>query len=162
MESKLNKIATKGKCSRSLPIVLILLIVIGVVQDPFLINLELLWQAPGLLPFADFHLAWESTVCTFVAAGFLLCKAKQVCTVEWRISFLVMMLPYLFLKAIGVYWDTTCYIIAAAEGRHIGGGAAFGHLFLGVYILGPAQLLSAIVFWIVRNVRLKSMRTTSM
>lgn len=146
----------------TLPIVLILLIVIGVVQDSILINLELIWQAPGLFPFADVHLARESTECTFVASGFLLCKAKQVYALEWRISFLAMMLPYLFLKAIGVYWDTTCYIIAAAEGRHIGGGAAFGHLFLIVYILGPAQLLSAIVFWSVRKYRLNSMRTTSM
>ena len=48
----------------------------------------------------------------------------------------------------GVYFDSTNYLIATAEGRRIGGGAAFGHVLLMFYILGAAQLVSWIAFYV--------------
>lgn len=59
-----------------------------------------------------------------------------------------MAIPYLYFKYLSVYFDTTNYLIADSEGLHIGGGAAFGHIFLGFYIMGAAQLVSWITFYI--------------
>jgi hypothetical protein len=147
----LTNVAQKKEKLPDAVIVVVALVWIAILQTPILLNLELLFQAPQLIPVFRFDEALVDTFLTFAASAFLIFRARSLRTREWWIAFAAMMIPYLALKAVGVYWDIAQYLIAEAQGRHVGGGAAFGHLFLFVYILGPAQVLSAIIFFFVRR-----------
>ena len=120
--------------------------IFGFTQEFVIKNLQLLIFLPNQFPFFELGHWIIDLVLSCIASTFLLLKARNFKTKAWWFSFLCMAIPFLYLKYLGVYYDNTNYLIASAQGRHIGGGAAFGHLFLMFYILGSAQLLSWIGF----------------
>ena len=124
---------------------IVILIGFGLIQGIFLLNLQILWKAPRLFPVFYY---FESAICdiflTLIAALFLLIKSKQVKSLEWWGGFWVMAIPFIYLKSLGIYYDHTVYLIAASEGRHIGGGAAMAHVPVMLYCLGPSAILSKI------------------
>lgn len=140
------------KLNHRLPVIVILA-VFGLIQGPLLVNMQLLWKAPRLFPVFDFDGTLFDVLFTFLAGIFLLVKANHVKSLEWWGGFLTMIIPYVLLKSLGVYFDQTQYLIAAAEGRHIGGGAAMGHVLFIFYLMGPAVLLSMAGFYSVRRFR---------
>ena len=144
---------TTLKSKNRLLVAMTVVCLLGLFQDPILINAELLYAAPELLPVFPMGGAWGNVVLTAVAALFLLFVVRDLWTLEWWISLFATMIPFVIAKAWGVYWDYTVYLIAKSQGRTIGGGAAFGHLFLGFFLLGPAQVWSAIVFFSVMGLR---------
>jgi hypothetical protein len=85
-------------------------------------------------------------VTMFVAGGYLIKKSQFLATREWWIGFCSLIFVYFLLKSLGVYYDTTAYIIARDSGKTIGGGAAMAHIPLLLCLMGPLQLLSAIGF----------------
>lgn len=132
---------------------IVILTAFGLIQGPLLVNLQLCWKAPQMFPVFAFDSILFDVLFTFIAGIFLLIKANQVKSLEWWSGFLAMAIPYIFLKSLWVYWDQTQYLIAAAEGRHIGGGAAMGHVFLIFYLMGPAAIFSIVGFYSVRKFR---------
>lgn len=125
---------------------LIVVAIFGFLQDPVLLNYQLFRDARGLFPVLSAGQWILNLILAYAASAFLLSLADRVRSIEWWGGFLVMAIPYIYLKSIGVYADTTQYLIAAAEGRQIGGGAAMGHVFLFFYIAGIAQFFSLIGF----------------
>jgi hypothetical protein len=118
----------------------------GILQEPIIQNLQLLIYLPNQFPSLKMGHWIFGIAASFIASIFLLFQARSFKTKAWWFSFICMAIPYLYLKYLGVYFDSTNYMIATAEGRRIGGGAAFGHILLMFYILGAAQLVSWITF----------------
>ena len=118
----------------------------GLLQEPIIKNLQLFIYLPNRFPSLGMGHWILGIIFSFIASAYLIYEARSFKTKEWWFSFFCMAIPYLYLKYLGVYFDSTNYLIATAEGRHIGGGAAFGHLFLMFYIFGAAQFVSWITF----------------
>lgn len=123
----------------------------GILQEPIIQNLQLLIYLPDQFPSLKIGHWIFGVVLSCLASIFLLFEARNFKTKAWWFSFVCMVFPYLYLKYLGVYFDSTNYLIATAEGRRIGGGAAFGHLFLMFYVLGSAQLVSWLAFHILNS-----------
>ena len=118
----------------------------GVLQEPVLQNLQLFIYLPNQFPTIELG-SWKiNIVLSCIASAYLFFEASNFKTKSWWLSFICMAIPYLYLKYVGIYFDHTNYLIADAEGRRIGGGAAFGHLFLAFYVFGAAQLVSGLTF----------------
>ena len=128
----------------------------GLIQGVALLNWQLQSKAPGLFPvlkFNDVASMVGDVLLILVAGAYLISKSDQIRSLEWWVGFVAMQIPYMYLKGVGVYYDQTQYLIAAAEGRHIGGGAAMGHLLLVFYSMGPAAGLSWAAFGTTRWLR---------
>ena len=124
------------------------ILLFGLLQEPIIQNLQLLIYLPDQFPSLKMGHWIFGIVLSCIASIFLLFEARSFKSKTWWISFICMAIPYLYLKYLGVYFDSTNYKIATAEGRRIGGGAAFGHILLMFYILGAAQLVSWLTFYI--------------
>lgn len=119
----------------------VLLGLFGFIQTPLFLNVQLLIYKASLFPKFETVSALDAMF-LIIASLHLIIAAESLKKADWWIGFTAMIVPYLILKWIGVYFDHTNYIIAEAEGRTIGGGAAMGHLLLLFYIFGPAQMVS--------------------
>lgn len=106
-------------------------------------NIQLLILKPQLFPVFEIQKGWPLLP---VAMIYLLIRSRDFSTIAWKASAFVVLTLYICLSWIGINADNTEYLIAHAEGRTIGGGAAMGHLFLIVYLAGPAQIISALIF----------------
>jgi hypothetical protein len=123
----------------------------GILQEPIIQNLQLLIYLPDQFPLLEMGNWIAGIFLSCFASIFLLFQARNFKTEAWWFSFVCMVIPYLCLKYLGVYFDNTNYLIATAEGRNVGGGAAFGHLFLVFYAFGFAPLVSWIPFYILNS-----------
>jgi hypothetical protein len=122
----------------------LVLVGLSALLDPLLLNLQLWDYGSARFPtpyFAGLPFV-GSAVCMLLACAHLLYRCDRFPSGDWWFAFAVVMVPYVWLKWIGVYHDLTVYLIARDEGRHIGGGAAMGHVWLGFYVFGPAALVS--------------------
>lgn len=131
--------------------VFIFLTIFGILQEPVLINFQLLLAKPQLIP--NWHLSGFSIVATYVASVYLILISEFFGSVEWWGGFIAMAIPYCILKYIGVLCDYTDYIIADYEGRHISGGAAFGSVPLVFYLMGAAQIISIFGTYFTRKLK---------
>lgn len=122
------------------------LCLIGLIQGPLIVNIQLLLNYPSLFPYWGFSALIANIMTTFWALAYQIQRRTDLCTFEWWISVVFMLPGYAYLKYWGVYGDCTAYLIADAKGTHIGGGAAMAHLPLLLYLCGPAQFLSWIGF----------------
>jgi hypothetical protein len=135
---------------------LIVVLTFGVLQEPVLQNLQLFLYLPSQFPSMKLGNFIFNIALSCIAAAHLFFEASNFKTKAWWLSFICMAIPYLYLKYVGIYFDHTNYLIADAEGRRIGGGAAFGHLFLGFYVLGAAQLISWLTFSLTAKLSFKN------
>lgn len=124
----------------------VVLVGLSALLDPVLLNLQLCNHGSARFPMLDFAVLpfVGGAACMLLACAYLLHRSDRFPSADWWFAFAVVMVPYVWLKWIGVYHDQTIYWIAKDEGRHLGGGAAMGHVPLGFYMLGPA----AVVSWI--------------
>lgn len=133
------------------------LVIFAILQEPLFLNIQLFLKKTELFPKIEYQGIIRGTIVnlifTCIALLFLIKKWQYITSINWWVGFILMELPYSFFKWLGVYWDRTVYIIAHAEGKTIGGGAAFGHLFLIIYLMGFAQLLSQLGFRLSTRIR---------
>lgn len=80
-----------------------------------------------------------------LACAHLFLRSDRFPAKDWWCTWTLVMVPYVWLKWIGVQLDVVAPLIARDEGRSLRGGAAMGHVLLGFFILGPAQILSWLV-----------------
>jgi len=88
---------------------------------------------------------------------FLIYRRDKIQTIKWWIGFLFMIVPYVYFKSLGTYFDVVVYDIADAQGTTIGGGAAFGHLLYIAYAMGiiAPNLLSKIGYAVGEKIELR-------
>lgn len=122
------------------------LCLIGAIQGPLIINIQLLLNYPSLAPHWRFPSLIADIALTFLGLSYQIRRRSDVWTFQWWMSVAFMLPGYAYLKYWGMYHDCTAYLIASAKGTFIGGGAAMAHLPLFLYLCGPAQLLSWIGF----------------
>lgn len=122
------------------------LCLIGLIQGPLIVNIQLLLNYSALFPYLDFSTLVADIMTTFWALSYQIRRRSDLCTFEWWMSVVFMLPGYAYFKYWGMYGDCTAYLIAEAKGTHLGGGAAMAHVPLGLYLCGPAQFLSWLGF----------------
>jgi len=125
---------------------LLFLVIFGTIQSTLFLNLSFLIVEPKLFPATYLSTLNLDTISMLVASLFLIFKSSDFYSKQWWRSFLAMYIGFALTKFFGVYVDTATYQIARFRNEQIGGGAAFGHLFFLLYLLGSAQAVSMIVW----------------
>jgi hypothetical protein len=126
-------------------LMVLLIVCIGFMLEPILVNIQLLVNKPSLFPRrVDFN--YFDVIMLIIASMVSIINYHYFPMSKWWIGFLVMLTPFLAFKYMGAYFDQTNYIIAESEGRRVGGGAAFGHLYLLFYLFGSAQMLNFLAY----------------
>lgn len=124
----------------------VLLLVLGTseVLELVLVNVQLWLHGSTSFPvFAEHWLA--APLLLGIACAHLIRRSDRFPHTDWWLAWLLVMGPYVVLKWSGVWCDETVYRLAQERGEAIGGGAAMGHVLLGFFLFGPAQILSWLV-----------------
>jgi hypothetical protein len=122
----------------------------GLLQEPIIRNLQLLIYLPNQFPSFEVGYWIIDVFLSFIASIFLLYEAKSFKTKAWWFSFVCMVLPYIYLTYIGVYFDSTDYLIATDKGlkRIIRDDESVVYMLLTAYVFGSAQLISWLTYYI--------------